>query len=136
EGALAAGGLACWWALRCVLPVSVCSRSMRLHVPDRRERYRCAQVRPVPGWAPAAWHSGAGDIPMTWSAVALMTMAGSLVAAPMMTGCQNLPGTPRSQLAVAGGVLGGIVGGAAAGTWWAGALIGAGVGLAAGYVIG
>jgi hypothetical protein len=73
---------------------------------------------------------------MTYRAVALTLMAGTVLATPVLTGCQNLPGTPRAQLAVAGAVIGGVIGGAAAGTWWAGALIGAGIGLVGGWVIG
>jgi hypothetical protein len=73
---------------------------------------------------------------MTCRAVALTLIAGSLVAAPMMSGCEQMPGGPRAQLAIAGGVIGGVIGGFAAGTWWAGALIGAGIGLVAGWAVG
>jgi MFS family permease len=76
------------------------------------------------------------EITMTGRALALTLMAGSVLAASTMTGCQNMPGTPRAQMAVAGAVVGGVIGGFAAGTWWAGALIGAGIGLVGGWIIG
>jgi hypothetical protein len=62
-------------------------------------------------------------------------IAGLAVAIPM--GCENLPGTPREQGAVAGGV-GGAVAGAALwrGNPLLGALVGGALGAGGGYLIG
>jgi hypothetical protein len=73
---------------------------------------------------------------MTSRAAMLTLVAGSFLVMPAMTGCEALPGRPREQGAVAGAVVGAIIGGAAAGTWWAGALIGGGIGLVGGWIIG
>jgi MFS family permease len=73
---------------------------------------------------------------MTSRAAALALVAGSILAAPAMTGCEALPGRPREQGAVAGAVVGGIIGGLAAGTPWVGTLVGAGIGLVGGWIIG
>lgn len=73
---------------------------------------------------------------MTTRVAMLTLVAGSVLVSPVMIGCEALPGRPREQGAVIGAVVGGIIGGAAAGTWWAGALIGAGIGLVGGWIIG
>jgi MFS family permease len=73
---------------------------------------------------------------MTSRAAALAVVAGTILVAPAMTGCEALPGRPREQGAIAGAIIGGVIGGVTAGTWWAGALIGAGIGLVGGWIIG
>jgi len=68
----------------------------------------------------------------------LLTIAtGALVAAPMMTGCDSLPGTKRQQGAVAGGATGAVAGAVLAkGNPVLGALLGGALGAGGGYLIG
>lgn len=62
-------------------------------------------------------------------------VAAALVAAIVLVGCENLPGTAKTQGAVVGGVTGALVGAETLeGT--IGTLIGAALGAAAGYLIG
>lgn len=61
-------------------------------------------------------------------------IAALLLMVPLV-GCQNLPGTPKTQGAVAGGVAGAVIGGELADGVW-GTLLGGTLGAAGGYLIG